>query len=280
MPAASGADHSREKPNHLRAMKIDHSPVDQIGLDDSGETAQQQRTGKAQFPGCGDGKETAENDGGDLDVELGPHRLLDRLCETRQEIGDDEPDDQRENIGALVGELQRPGDTEFLLLGGRHRGKVRVIADDPAGIGNPENRGEGEREFPDIGLECGGAGSKHQRERGVGCDQGPGATKRGVSLGDGAERLAEIRPDRRADDPADQVGMDQTRQGQYEDGEAEDDSEPVFVETSLVEIRGRYCGGSCATMRMDFSERSIGHSNLDGDKTPALPAMKVNGWMR
>src|SRR5580692_2692360 len=48
----------------------------------------------------------AENDDGDFDVELGPHRVLDRVGEARQKIGDDQAGDQRKDVGALVGQLQ------------------------------------------------------------------------------------------------------------------------------------------------------------------------------
>jgi hypothetical protein len=35
MPEASGAAHSRLKPNQVRRDQINHRPVDQIGLDES-----------------------------------------------------------------------------------------------------------------------------------------------------------------------------------------------------------------------------------------------------
>ena len=50
--------------------------------------------------------------------------------------------------------LQRPGDAEFLLLGRRHRGEMGVAADDPARIGDPEHRGEREREALDVGFRA------------------------------------------------------------------------------------------------------------------------------
>ena len=46
MPEASGAAHSRLKPNHLAGDEIDHRPIDQIGLDDGGDAAQQQRASR------------------------------------------------------------------------------------------------------------------------------------------------------------------------------------------------------------------------------------------
>ena len=47
MPDASGAAHSRLKPNHLRGDEIDDRPVDQIGLDDRRDATQHQRRSQA-----------------------------------------------------------------------------------------------------------------------------------------------------------------------------------------------------------------------------------------
>ena len=65
----------------------------------------------------GHGEDAAENDDRDLDVKLRPHRFLHRLGKARKEIGDDQPGDQRKDIAAFIGELERPADAEFLLFG-------------------------------------------------------------------------------------------------------------------------------------------------------------------
>ena len=145
---------------------------------------------KLEFAGRRHGKEAAENDDGDLDIELGPHRLLDAVGKARKEIGDDQAGDQREDVGAFIGQLQRPADAEFLLFGRRHRGEIGVVADDPARIGDPEYRGEGERELFHVGLERGGAGAEHEGQRGISREQRADAAERGIAFRCRAERLA------------------------------------------------------------------------------------------
>src|SRR5450631_3115046 len=88
--------------------EVDHRPIDQIGLNDGGDAAQQQRAGEIELARGRHRDEAAENDNGDLDVEFGADRGLDRFRETRQEIGDNQPGDQREDIATLIGQFQRP----------------------------------------------------------------------------------------------------------------------------------------------------------------------------
>src|SRR4029077_233957 len=77
--------------------EIDHCPIDQIGLDDGGDAAQQQRACESELARRRHGEDAAENDDGNLDVELRPHRFLHGLGKAREEIGDDQPGDQRKD---------------------------------------------------------------------------------------------------------------------------------------------------------------------------------------
>ena len=142
------------------------------------------------------------------------------------------PEISAKMIGALVGQLQRPGDAEFLLLGGRHRGEMRVVADDPARVGDPEYRGESEREALNVAFERRGAGSQHQRERDIGGDERADAAELRVAFRGRPERLAEIAPHRRRDHPADQVDMNERGEAEDENEKPEDDGEPILVEQS------------------------------------------------
>ena len=84
------------------------------------------------LPGDGDREEGAEDDDGDLDVELGPDRLLQPVGEARKEVGDDQAGEQRDDEAALVGQPERPADAELAQIGRRNRGEMGVAAEDPA----------------------------------------------------------------------------------------------------------------------------------------------------
>jgi hypothetical protein len=141
------------KAEPLAGDVVNDGPVDQVRLGDGGKAAQHQRTGERKLAGRRDREIAAENDDGDLDVKLRPHRLFDGGGEARQKIGDDQAGDQRENIRAFVGKPQRPADAEFLLLRRRDRGEMGVVADDPARIGDPEHRRESQRKTLDVGFQ-------------------------------------------------------------------------------------------------------------------------------
>ena len=103
--------------------------------------------------GRGHSEESAENDDGDFDVQIGPHRHLDGFGEARKDIGNNQAGKQGKNISAFAGQLQRPVDAEFLLFGGCDGGEVRIITHDPARIGNPEDRRKRERKSLHIAFQ-------------------------------------------------------------------------------------------------------------------------------
>ena len=173
--------------------------------------AQQQRARERQLAGRRHREEAAEDHDRDLDVELGPHRVLDRIGEAREHVGDHQADDERENIGAFIRQPQRPADAELLQVGRRHRGEVREIADDPARIGDPEHRGEGERESLDVDLERNRRRAQHDEERDIGRNQRAETAERSIGLRHGTERLADVGPHRGGDHPAEQIDVARSR---------------------------------------------------------------------
>jgi hypothetical protein len=214
----------------LAGDEIHHRPVDQIGFDDRGDAAQDERARETEPSRRRHREDAAENDDGDLDVEFRPHRVLDRLGEARKEIGDDQPGDEREDIAAFIGELQRPADAEFLLLGRRYRREIGEVADHPARIGDPEHGGEGEREPLHVALERGGGGTEHHQERHVSCDQRADAAERGVSF----EVALSAWPRLLQTDVVTTQPMRSTlasaARGENENRQAENDGEPVLVD--------------------------------------------------
>jgi hypothetical protein len=212
----------------LAGHVIDHRPIDQIGLDDRGDAAQQDRGREVEAAGRGDGNGGAEDDDGDLDVEFRADRLLQPFREARKEIRDHQAGQQRDDEAALVGELQRPRDAEFLLLGRRHRREMGVAADDPARIGDGKDHGEGGREFSDIAAERRHGRAEHDEKRGVGRQQRAATPEPAIALGDRRERLGQIRVDRGGDGPSQQIDAADTAEREHEHANADDDGQPIL----------------------------------------------------
>jgi len=105
-------------------------------------TAEDECGRKAKPSGRGYGKESAKNDDGHFDVKIGPHRNFDGFGEARKEVGDDQAGNEGKNVSTFTGQPQGPVDAELLLFGGRDGGEVRIVADNPARIGDPEDGGE------------------------------------------------------------------------------------------------------------------------------------------
>ena len=97
----------------LAGDEINHRPIDQIGLDDRREPAQQNRGREIELARRRDRNERAEDDDGDLDVELGTDRGLEPFGEAREKIRDDEAREKRDNVAAFAGELQRPAERPY-----------------------------------------------------------------------------------------------------------------------------------------------------------------------
>jgi len=148
-----------------------------------------------------------------------------------------------------------------LLFGRRNSGEVRIIADNPAGISDPKDRRERKRKPFHIALERGGGHAEHQRQRRVSREQRAGTSERRVTLGGRAKRLTEIFPDRRADDPADQIDIHEGGQSQNKDGKSEDDGEPI-----LVDERSRF-GRARST---NHAQGGVGHRILIAGEQPAF----------
>jgi hypothetical protein len=74
----------------LAGDEINDRPIDEISLDDRRNPAQHQRACEIEPRGKGDGEEAAEDHDRNLDVELGPDRVLQPFGEARKEIGDDD----------------------------------------------------------------------------------------------------------------------------------------------------------------------------------------------
>src|SRR5262249_31505547 len=124
----------------LARDEIHDRPIDEIGLDDRGDAAQQQRGREVELAGSGDGEEAAKDHNRDLDVELRPDRFFDRLGEAGKDVGDDQSREQRKDKAAFIGQTQRPADAELLQFGRRDRGEIGVAADHPTGVGDREHR--------------------------------------------------------------------------------------------------------------------------------------------
>jgi hypothetical protein len=240
--------------------EIHHRPIDQVGLDDGGDAAQEERASEAELPGRGHGEHSAENDDRDFDVKLGPHRVLHGLGKARKEIGDDQPGDEREDIAALIGQLERPAHPELLLFSRGHRGEIGKIADHPARIGNPEYGRESKGEPLHIAPEQRGAGTEHDQERQVRGDQRVVAAKGGKILRCCLQCLAEIAPHRSAHHPADQVDIDQSGQRQNKDGKAEHHGKPIFGD------RG---GDHIGAARAQFVNGCVGHELCSPQDRPS-----------
>src|SRR5664280_1680895 len=210
--------------------EVDHRPIDQIGLDDGGDAAQQQRAREIELARRRHRDEAAENDDGDLDVEFGADRGLDRFGETRQEIGDDQAGDQREDITAFVGKLERPVHAKLLHVGRRHRREIGVAADNPTGIGDPEYGGESEREALEIALEREHSHAQDNEQRDIGRKDRTGAAERGIGLGDRSQRLADIGPHRGSHAPSEQIDIGDAGERQSEDQQPDNQRQPVLAD--------------------------------------------------
>src|SRR6185312_5686828 len=127
-------------------------------------------------------KEAPEDHDRDLDVELWAYSFFYPFGETRKHIGDYQARDQREDVSAFIGQLERPADAEFLQFSRRDRSEICEIANDPARIGDPEHCSESERELPDIALERDRGGTQDDEKRNIGCDQRAEAAKRCIRL--------------------------------------------------------------------------------------------------
>ena len=118
---------------------IDDRPIDQIGLDDRRERAQEDGRGQIELARDGDGDDAAEDDDGCLDVEFRPDRLAEPIGKSREEIADDEAGDEGEDQPALGRQAQRPADARLGDIRRRRRREMRIAADDPGDIGQPED---------------------------------------------------------------------------------------------------------------------------------------------
>src|SRR5262249_19638527 len=195
--------------------------------------------------------------------------------------GDDKTHDQREDIGALVGELERPADSEFLQIGGRYRSEICKIAGDPAGISDPERRSEGERKFFDVALEGYGRRAQDGKKSKVSRDKGAEAAKPGIGFGNSAEGLAYIAPHRRGDEPAEQIDIGDAGERQDENEKPDDQRQPVLADAwrnlDIVGARGG-CFIPCGCRRheqMPLHQRMFGKTPMTISATNAVASAKA-----
>ncbi len=81
----------------LAGHEIHDCPIDEVGLDDGGSAANEQRTCEIELARRGHGEERAEDHDGDLDVKFGPDRLLEPVREAREDVGDDQARNERDD---------------------------------------------------------------------------------------------------------------------------------------------------------------------------------------
>jgi hypothetical protein len=217
---------------------IDDRPVDQIGLGDRGDAAQDERGCEIEPPGRLHRNESAEDDDRDLDVELRPDRFLDPVGKAREKIGDDEAGEERDDVAALICEPERPVDTEALQVRRRDGGEMGVVADDPARMGDPEHGREGNRKAAHIGAERRSAGREHGQQREIGHDEGAGAAEIGIGLGERRKRKGGIGPHRGRHHPAEEVDAPKGEEGQRENHETDRKREPILADRRGGGVRG------------------------------------------
>ena len=121
---------------------------------------------------------------------------------------------------------------------------MRVRADEPARVGEREQRGDARGEAPRLETESCGRGRQDSHHRDEGDREAAEATERGKAFRGGRQRLGGVGVDRRRDDPAEQVGA--ARRGderQRDDDEAEDQRDEILVERRRRLGRGKGCIG-------------------------------------
>jgi hypothetical protein len=133
-----------------------------------------------------------------------------------------------------------PRDAELGLIGRGDRREMRPTADEPARIGDRKDRGEGEREPPDVVAEQIGAGGQNGGQDKVSDKERAQAAEACIGFRGRRERRRRVGPHRRGHKPAKRVRAEKRRQ--QKDAEAQTESHNVFAEPGR---RRRLDGDGC-----------------------------------
>src|SRR5271166_501768 len=250
IPEASGRRPFATEAEALTRDEVNDRPVDEVGLDDRRDPAQQEGRSEGELSGRGHGDEGAEDDDGDLDVELGADGAPEPFRERRKKVGDRKAGQERNDEAALAGELQRPRETKLGLLGRSDGGETRPSAEEPARIGDREDGGEGEGETPDVFAERQRPERQGEKQREVGEQERARPAKRRVGPRRRGERGAWIGPDGGRRDPAERVDAGIGQQRKREHAEPDQHREPILANPPGLGVFTRQNGfGHCSFPR-------------------------------